>query len=130
METKRQQKINRLIQKELGNLFQLHLKEITGKTFVSVTSVSTSADLGLSKVFLSLMICEDSPAFIANVNDNTKMIRGILGNRVRNQLRVIPELSFFLDDTAEAAAQIDTLISGLDIPDEDKLDNSDYKKLD
>lgn len=130
METKRQQKINRLIQKELGNLFQLHLKEITGKTFVTVTSVSTSADLGLSKVFLSLMICEDSPAFIANVNDNTKMIRGILGNRVRNQLRVIPELSFFLDDTAEAAAQIDTLISGLDIPDEDKLDNSDYKKLD
>lgn len=130
METKRQQKINRLIQKELGNLFQLQLKEITGKTFVTVTSVSTSADLGLSKVFLSLMICDDSPAFIANVNDNTKKIRGILGNLVRNQLRVIPELTFFLDDTAEAAAQIDSLISGLDIPDEDKLDDGDYKKLD
>ncbi len=130
MESKRQHKINRLLLKELGEIFQRELQEIVAGKFITVTEVRITPDLGLAKIYLSMMLVEDKEAFLKHVNEHISQIRFKLGNRVKNQLRIIPELKFYLDESAEEAAKIDNLITGLDIPEESDLDEDDYKDLD
>ena len=118
METTRQQKFSRLIQKELSLLFQKTLKEYTGKAFVSVTVVRAAPDLGLCRVYLSIMMVE--PQELCDyLNKNVIMIRKELGVKIRNQVRHIPQLKFFVDDTMEEATNITKIINDLNIPKED-----------
>ncbi|MBO7255510.1 MAG: 30S ribosome-binding factor RbfA [Paludibacteraceae bacterium] len=109
MENTRQQKIARLLQKELGEIFLLYAKGIQG-TLISVTNIRISPDLSIAKVYLSIFPSEKSEAILQNIQDSVKSIRFELGNRVRNQLRVIPELSFFIDDTLDYLENIDNLL--------------------
>ena len=109
MENTRQQKIARLLQKELGEIFLLYAKSIQG-TLISVTNIRISPDLSIAKVYLSIFPSEKSEAILQNIQDSVKSIRFELGNRVRNQLRVIPELSFFIDDTLDYLENIDNLL--------------------
>ncbi len=116
MESKRQQKFSRLIQKELGELFQRDLRPLLGKAFVSITVVRTSPDLGLCKIYLSIMLADGNELIKSLQKEHYKEIRRVLGTKIRNQVRVIPELSFYLDDTAEYASKMDQIFSKLDIP--------------
>ncbi len=116
MESKRQQKFSRLIQKELGELFQRDSKSLFGSVWITVTQVRVSPDLGVANVYLSFLMTESKENTLADIREKTKVIRQALGNKIRHQARIIPQLIFFLDDTAEYAAKIDQLISGLDIP--------------
>ena len=116
MESTRQQKFSRLIQKELADIFQRETSHLFSGVYISVTTVRVSPDLGLAKVYLSLMITKDPKATMAEIKAQTKSIRHLLAQRIKKQVRIIPELQFFLDDTAEYAAKMDKLISGLDIP--------------
>jgi ribosome-binding factor A len=109
MENTRQQKIARLLQKEFGEIFLLYAKGIQG-TLISVTNIRISPDLSIAKVYLSIFPSEKSEAILQNIQDSVKSIRFELGNRVRNQLRVIPELSFFIDDTLDYLENIDNLL--------------------
>lgn len=127
-ESKRQQKFNRLIQKELGDIFQKHGNAWYGNAFVSVTEVKITPDLGLAKCYISLLMVEDKASFIKLLNDLKPKIRKELGNRIRNQVRTIPDLQFFLDDTYEQGSKIDQIFDDLDIPDETKGVDGNYKK--
>ena len=109
METTRQNKIARLIQKELSDIFLLQTKAMHG-VLVSVSVVRISPDMSYARVYLSVFPSERSQEIVTNINDNMKSIRFELGNRVRHQLRIIPELKFFVDDSLDYAAHIDELL--------------------
>lgn len=109
METTRQNKIARLIQKELSDIFLLQTKAMHG-VLVSVSVVRISPDMSYARVYLSVFPSERSKEIVKNINDNMKSIRFELGNRVRYQLRIIPELKFFVDDSLDYAAHIDELL--------------------
>ena len=109
METTRQNKIARLIQKELGEMFLLQTKAMPG-VLVSVSVVRISPDMSYARVYLSVFPSKKSAEIVKNINDNAKTIRYELGTRVRFQLRIIPELKFFVDDSLDYAAHIDELL--------------------
>lgn len=109
METTRQNKIARLIQKELSEIFLLQTKSMPG-VLVSVSIVRISPDMSYARVYLSVFPSERSEEIVKNINANMKSIRCELGNRVRHQLRIIPELKFFVDDSLDYAEKIDELL--------------------
>lgn len=109
METTRQNKISRLIQKELSEIFLLQTKAMNG-VLVSVSVVRISPDLSVARVYLSVFPSNRSEEIVKNINANMKSIRYELGTRVRYQLRIIPELKFFVDDSLDYAERIDELL--------------------
>lgn len=109
METTRQNKIARLIQKELSEIFLLQTKSMPG-VLVSVSIVRISPDMSYARVYLSVFPSGRSEEIVRNINANMKSIRFELGNRVRHQLRIIPELKFFVDDSLDYAEKIDELL--------------------
>ena len=109
METTRQNKISRLLQKELSEIFLLQTKAMHG-TLVSVSAVRISPDMSIARVYLSVFPSEKAEEMVKNINDNMKSIRYELGTRVRYQLRIIPELKFFVDDSLDYIEKIDSLL--------------------
>lgn len=109
METTRQNKINRLLQKEISDIFLHQAKGIQG-ILISVSQVRVSPDLGMAKVYLSIFPSEKGAELITNIKANTRTIRHDLAARVRFQLRMIPELSFYLDDSLDYVENIDALL--------------------
>jgi len=116
MESKRQQKFSRVLQKELAEVFQRDVSHLFKGAYISISQVRVSPDLGVAKIYLSLLLAGNSQAVLQEVQTNTKAIRHSLAQRIKDQVRVIPELIFYLDDSAEYAAHMDKIISGLDIP--------------
>lgn len=110
METTRQQKINRLIQKELGEIFLLQTKAMPG-ILVSVSNVRISPDLSIAKAYLSIFPSEKGKELLVNIKANTKALRFDLGQRLGKQLRIIPELAFYLDDSLDYLENIDRLLN-------------------
>ena len=108
METTRQNKISRLLQKELSEIFLLQTKAMPG-VLVSVSAVRISPDMSIARVYLSIFPSEKSEEIVKNIN-NMKSIRFELGTRVRHQLRIIPELKFFVDDSLDYIEKIDALL--------------------
>lgn len=109
METTRQNKIARLIQKELSDIFLMQTKAMGG-VLISVSAVRISPDMSIVRAYLSIFPSGRGEEIIKNINDNTKSIRFELGNRVRHQLRIIPELKFFIDDSLDYIENIDRLL--------------------
>ena len=109
MEPPRQNKISRLNQKELSEIFLLQTKAMNG-VLVSVSAVRISPDMSIARVYLSVFPSEKSQEIVKNINDNMKSIRFELGTRVRHQLRIIPELKFFVDDSLDYVERIDELL--------------------
>ena len=110
METTRQQKISRLIQKELSDIFQKQTKGMNG-VLVSVSTVRISPDMSICRAYLSVFPSERSAEILENVNKSAREVRYELGTRVRHQLRIIPELKFFLDDSLDYIENIDRLLN-------------------
>jgi ribosome-binding factor A len=110
MESTRQQKIARLIQKDLSAIFQEQSRNHFIGSLITVTKVSVTKDLSLAKVYLSLFATKDKPALLEMIRTRTREVRHDLGTRVRNQLRVIPDLQFFLDDSLDYIDNIDHLL--------------------
>jgi ribosome-binding factor A len=125
MESKRQQKFAKLIQKELAEVFQRECSHLFPGAFVSVSVVRVSPDLGVAKVYLSMLVGANAKELLQEIKLNTKTIRHLLAQRIKKQVRVIPELIFFLDDTAEYAARMEQLFSGIEIPPADKEESSE-----
>ena len=109
METNRQNKIARLLQKELSEIFLVQTKAMHG-VLVSVSAVRISPDMSIARVYLSVFPSERNEEIVKNINDNMKSIRYELGTRVRHQLRIIPELKFFVDDSLDYIEKIDALL--------------------
>ena len=109
METTRQNKISRLLQKELSEIFLLQTKAMLGPV-VAVSAVRSRPDLSMARDYLCVFPSEKAEEMVKNINDNMKSIRYELGTRVRYQLRIIPELKFFVDDSLDYIEKIDSLL--------------------
>ncbi|MDD7303932.1 MAG: 30S ribosome-binding factor RbfA [Bacteroidaceae bacterium] len=109
METTRQNKIARLIQKELSDIFLAQTRQMKG-TMISVSACRISPDMSICRAYLSVFPGERAQEIVNNINENQKSVRFELGNRMRHQLRIIPELKFFVDDSLDYAEHIDELL--------------------
>ncbi len=110
MESTRQAKIARLLQKELSEIFRQQTAKTNG-VLVSVSAVRVSPDLSIARAYLSVFPSEKGEQIIANVNRSAAQIRYDLAQKVRYQLRKTPELSFFIDDSLDYIEHIDELLN-------------------
>tara|TARA_B100001758_G_scaffold105218_1_gene90142 strand:+ start:64311 stop:64649 length:339 start_codon:yes stop_codon:yes gene_type:complete len=110
MESTRQKKVSRLLQKELSVIFQKEAPKLLGSVIVSITIVRVSADLANANIFLSIFPVEKPKECLKVIKNNSRIIRKRLAESVRNQLRLVPLLEFFLDDSAAYAEEIDRLL--------------------
>ncbi len=110
METTRQEKIARLLQKDLSEIFRLQTAKLHG-VIVSVSQVRISPDLSIARVYLSVFPSERAQEIITNIQDSAKTIRYELAQRIRYQLRKTPELHFHLDDSLDYIDNIDRLLN-------------------
>ena len=109
MQETRQNKIARLLQKELSIIFQEQTRSMHG-VMVSVTRTRISPDLSICTAYLSIFPSERGEELIKNITRNEKQIRYELGTRIRYQLRIVPELRFFIDDSLDYIEHIDELL--------------------
>ena len=109
MESKRQQKFAGLLQEELAAIFQREGAVYLPNTLVTITKVRVSSDLAVAKVYLSFLNTNNTALSVATVNSHAGEIRYKLGARIRHQARVIPTLTFFVDDTNEYVEQMDKI---------------------
>jgi ribosome-binding factor A len=109
MQETRQNKISRLIQKELSQIFEEQTRQMRG-VLVSVTNVRISPDMSVCRAYISVFPSEKNNEILNNISENQKTIRFELGKRVGKQLRIIPELKFFLDDSLDYIDNIDKLL--------------------
>ena len=110
MSSIRQQKVARLLQKEISQIFMLNGANWFPGTMVTVTVVRTSPDFSFAKVYLSAFGKMDPKECIALINEHKKMVRGDLGRKIGKQLRIVPEVAFYLDDSLDYAEEIDNLL--------------------
>ena len=110
MESTRQKKVSRLIQKELAEIFLKKGVEIAPGKLVSITKVRVSPDLSFSKIYISIFPSTDHEKILQSIQDHTSKIRFDLGNKVRSQLRIVPEISFHIDDSLYYIDKIDKLL--------------------
>lgn len=109
METTRQNKIARLLQKELSDIFEKQTRQTHG-VIVSVSKTRISPDLSVCTSYLSIFPSKRAAELLDNINANARSIRYELGTRVRHQLRIIPELRFYIDDSLDYIEHIDSLL--------------------
>lgn len=107
MESIRQQKIARQIQSDMAEIFQRDGKPCTLGTLVTVTAVRVSPDFGYAKIYVSVFPFERSAEVLAAIGEKNWFLRRELGRRVKNQLKIVPELQFFLDDSLEYIRNIE-----------------------
>lgn len=110
MENQRQEKIARLLQKELGDLFLTFARDNQG-TIITVSEVRVSSDLSIARVYLSIFPDKKADEMITFIQDEAKSFRYNLGRKVKNQLRIIPQLFFHKDESIDKLERIDELLS-------------------
>ena len=132
MESTRQQKFSKQIQREISDIFQKHGKDFYGSAFVTVTKVNVTPDLGLARVNLSLFKQVNPNDILERIRKHKGEIRKHLGNKLKDTIHHIPDLDFYIDNSLDYVEKIDSLLNQIEIPKqgESKMDESDYKKLD
>ncbi len=110
MESLRQQKVNKLLAKELAEIFRSKSKSLFGGGFITVTTVRISPDLSSAKIYISIMATKDKAVTFKLIQDQNSIIRKILGLIVGKQLRIVPQLMFFIDDSLDYAMKIEALL--------------------
>ncbi|HEX5001962.1 MAG TPA: 30S ribosome-binding factor RbfA [Bacteroidia bacterium] len=115
MDTTRMQKYARLIQKEIGDIFQREGRNYFGGSFLTVTGVKVTPDLSIARVYVSTFH-EKGTDVLEKLHAHEREIRKHLGTRIRNQARIVPSLEFFIDDSLDYAEKIDKIMKNLDIP--------------
>jgi ribosome-binding factor A len=115
VESKRQKQIAKVIQTEMNGIFQYLGLQVVGKGgMVSISKVIVTPDLLEARVYLSLFQVPDSVGYLTTMNERVPEFRGMLGNRVKNQLRRIPTLAFYLDDTLDYVFKMEELFSEIE----------------
>ena len=113
-ETNRQKKIAGVIQKDLVDVLQKAAQDGMQGVIISVSKVTVTTDLSIAKVYLSIFPSDKRDELVAGIQSNTSIIRHELAKRTRNQLRRMPELSFFGDDSLDYIEEIDKSLRGED----------------
>lgn len=109
-ETTRQKKVARLIQKEVADIFIRKGSELAHGKMISVTRVRMSPDLSFAKIYLSIFPSSNQDVILQSVHDHASRIRYDLGHKVRSQLRIVPEIAFYIDDSLDYIDKIDKLL--------------------
>ncbi|MFY0627807.1 MAG: 30S ribosome-binding factor RbfA [Reichenbachiella sp.] len=125
MSSTRQRKYEGLIQKDLSEIFQKDSRHWFGNAFITVTGVDISPDLSFAKVFLSTMMVDDPSAFVESMKGKKGEIRKALGLKIGKQVRIVPDLAFYLDETMANAQRMEKLLADLNIPPADDEDKSE-----
>jgi ribosome-binding factor A len=112
MDSLRQNKMNSLLQREMAAILQHEGRTLLPGALITVSGVRVSPDLGVARVYLSLFPVKDKQAAMAHIRDQAHRLRGLLGQRLGKQLRVVPDLVFFLDDSLDRAEEIGRLLKG------------------
>lgn len=110
MESKRLQRVAKLIQKDLGEIFQREMQHITQGAMVTVTKVYVTPDLQSAKAYLSIFAAKDKQVLMDNIRRHASELRGKLGNRIRYQMKSTPELHFYEDDSLDYIDNIEGLL--------------------
>jgi len=110
MESTRINKVSRLVQKELGEIFRMEERALFGNAMITVTKVQVTSDLSMARVYLSLFATKDKDELIENIRNHNGEIRFKLGKRIGKQVRAIPELHFFVDDSLDYIDKIEELL--------------------
>ena len=124
-QSKRQVKFGRQIQKDLGDIFQKDPRHYFGHSLVTITGVEMSPDLSFAKVFLSVFPIKDAEEVFFKLDEKKSEVRKHLGNKIGKQVRIVPEIAFFHDNTEEEASKMDQLIDSLNIPKADENDEEE-----
>lgn len=111
MESKRQQKFARVIQKDLGELFQRDGNTFLPNAMITVTKVRATPDLGIVRVYLSFFNTPNTEMAINTIRSHTSEIRYNLGKRIKDNVRGVPQLEFFVDDTNEYVDRMDKIFT-------------------
>ena len=107
MNTTRQQKIAKQLQKDMAEILQQEMPQVLLGTLATVTAVRVSPDFAYAKIYVSIFPFDRHEAVMQSLEANARPLRGLLGHRLRNQLKSIPEIQFFLDDSLEYIEQIE-----------------------
>lgn len=110
MESTRQLKVSKLLQRDLGEIFQRESKNLFKGAMITVTKVHVTPDLSLAKVYLSLFAVKSKEELLDEVQKHNREIRYKLGQRIGKQVRVVPELQFYLDDSLDYIDNIERLL--------------------
>lgn len=117
METQRQKKIATVIQKDIVDILQRAAIDggLTG-TLISVSKVAVTSDLSIAKIYVSIFPAKGAATLLEGIQSNTPLIKHELAQRTRNQLRRVPELLFFLDDSLDYIEGIEKSLKGEENP--------------
>jgi ribosome-binding factor A len=122
---KRQERLAELIKETMGVIFQQEGKRLFGNGFITVTTVRMSKDLGYAFIYLSALQEPDPECLIENIRGHKGPLRKALGDQIKNQVRRIPDLHFYYDDTMDQVERVDQLLKNVDKGnDSDTSDNS------
>ena len=112
MDSTRQNKVCRLIQQDMGDIFLKEMKPVLGNSLITVTKVRISPDLSVARIYVSLMMIGGGTkeGLLALIRENTGDLRRRLGLREGKQLRIIPHLEFYIDDSLDYIEHIDELL--------------------
>ncbi|MCS6918096.1 MAG: 30S ribosome-binding factor RbfA [Chitinophagales bacterium] len=109
MASVRQQKVAGLIQQALSDIFRKDFSLPAGPALVTISEVQLSPDLSVARIYLSVYKASDAAAYLNEVNQHSQEIRGLLGRRIRNRVRHIPQLLFVLDSTLDNVFRLEEL---------------------
>lgn len=110
MESTRQKKVSKLIQKEVADIFLKKGNEIAHGKLLSITKVRISPDLSFAKIYISIFPAANQEEILKSVQDQGQKIRFELGQKVRSQLRIVPDIAFHIDDSLDYIDHIDKLL--------------------
>lgn len=108
--SERTEKISKQIQKDISEILQREEIGKSLKAMPTITKVKTTKDLSISRIYISVFPSEKNEDFLKEIEINKNHIRYLLGNRVRNQLRIVPELHFYIDDSLDYIENIENLL--------------------
>lgn len=109
-ESTRQKKVARLVQKEIAEIFLRKGNEYARGKLISITKVRVSPDLSYAKIYISIFPSENHSEILQTIQEHSNKIRFELGHKVRSQLRIVPDIAFFLDDSLDYIDKIDKLL--------------------
>jgi ribosome-binding factor A len=110
MSSNRQNKVGKLIQKDLSDIFLHMSRELFKNTMVTITVVRVTADLGIARVYLSIFPSGKSEEVLNNIKLHSPTVRLELGKKIRHQLKTVPELEFYIDDSLDYIENIDRIL--------------------
>lgn len=124
MESRRQEKFAKLMQKDLGDIFLQKTNTLFNGNFITISSVSVSPDLGYVKVYLSFFKSENKEELLNIVQVHKKEIRHELAKKVKNQMRKVPELEFYIDDSLDYVEKMENIFNKIKQEDSNRNDSN------